>query len=273
MESKTVSLMKMKYEPVAIIWADERPEGAKQFKPGKWGCVMFMLAAATRGKTAVFDRETFGCWGGGVGLGFGDLYKSFPGGEDCFCYFLSVGNKEWDKGRKVLEKIKPYMRDESYENFVHGEGYIKSPELVKKFIQCLPIQDIHARYVVMKPLKHVDPHGERPEVVVFLADMDQLAALTVLANYARDDNHNVIMPQAAGCQSIGIYPYEEARSEKPRAVVGLVDISARLALKRQLKDDLMTFAVPFGMFEEMEINAAPSFLERNTWKQLSRLSQ
>ena len=50
--------MALKFEPVALMLSNEQPENARQFKPGKWGCVMFMLAAAVRGKTAVFDRET-----------------------------------------------------------------------------------------------------------------------------------------------------------------------------------------------------------------------
>ena len=33
-------------------------------------------------------------------------------------------------------------------------------------------------------------------------------------------NENVIIPDAAGCQTIGIAPYREAQSERPRAVVG-----------------------------------------------------
>jgi hypothetical protein len=41
---------------------------------------MNMLASAAKGRTAVFDRETFGCTGGGVGLGFGNQYLNFPGG-------------------------------------------------------------------------------------------------------------------------------------------------------------------------------------------------
>jgi len=270
-ESMVVKALALKYEAVAIILTDEKPEGAKQFKEGRWGCVTSMLAAASRGKQAVFDRKTFGCPGGGTGLGFGNQYKNSPGGEECFCYFLSVGNEQWERGMKVAERIKPFIREDLYDDFVHGERYTKTPELVKKFIECLPIIDLPFEYVVFKPLREVNQEQERPEVVVFLADMDQLSALVVLANYGRDDNESVIIPQAAGCQSIGIYPFREARSERPRAVVGLVDLSARVVVKRQLKDDLMSFAVPFVMFQEMEANVPGSFLERDTWKELAKL--
>jgi len=88
--------LNLKYEPVAVLRAEEKPEKSLQFKQGKWGCVMFMFANAARGKTAAFDAKTYGCWGGGVGLGFGNAYLDFPGGVDCFAYFLSSGNDQWE---------------------------------------------------------------------------------------------------------------------------------------------------------------------------------
>ena len=128
-----------------------------------------------------------------------------------------------------------------------------------------------AIYVVFKPLRDIDPVQELPYVVVFLVDVDQLSALVVLANYARKSNESVFIPHAAGCQSIGIYPFREAQSEKPRAVIGMVDISARVQMRRQLKDDVMSFAVPFTLFKEMEENVPGSFLERRSWKELMKL--
>jgi hypothetical protein len=181
---------------------------------------------------------------------------------------LSTGNDQWEQGRKAAESVKPYMRPEAFDHFLHGERYVKSPELVKKFIDSLPIMDIPYEYVVFKPLKLVDPALEKPEAIVFLGDMNQIAALTILANYNRETNDNVIYPWAAGCQSIGIYAFHEAALEIPRAVLGLNDISARLTLKRVLKDHVMSFAAPYSLFLEMEKNIEGSFLERPTWKSL-----
>jgi len=268
MESKIANAISLNYQPVALIWSDQEPAEAVQFQQGKWGCIMWLAASAAKGKAAACDRKTFGCFGGGVGMGFGDQYVNFPGGKDCFCHFLSGGNEQWEQGRQAAEKVKPFLRKESYDNFVSGERYIKTPEQVHQFIENLPITDIPAEYVIFKPLADIDPQQETPQVIVFFADPDQLSALVVLANYDRQDNHNVIIPYAAGCQTIGIYPYQEAKAEKKRAVVGLTDLSARVSIRKLLEDHLMTFAVPLAMFEEMERNVADSFLERPTWQAL-----
>jgi len=273
MDSIIAATIKFQFGPVALLWSDDKPEGATEFKPGKWGCVMWLLASAAKGKSAVASARTFGCPGGGVGLGFGNQYLNFAGGLEGFYHFLSIGNQHWEPGRQLAEKIKPFLREEMYEHFVHGEGYVQTPAGVKRFVQCLPIMQIPKKYVVLKPLAAVDPAQETPEVVAFLADPDQLSALVVLANYARGDNENVIIPYAAGCQTLGIYPYQEARSERPRAVVGLTDLSARLELHKLLAPGLLTFAVPWRLFQEMEHNVPDSFLERGTWKKLMELKK
>ncbi|MCJ8502529.1 DUF169 domain-containing protein [Desulfatitalea alkaliphila] len=274
MQSQIHSALELSFAPVAVVRTNDKPENARQFKERRWGCVMFMLAAAAaQGAQAVFDRSTYGCWGGGVGLGFGNQYKNFPGGEDGFCHFLSIGNAQSESGRQVGEQIKPHFGEDFYDDFMQGERYQQSPQRVRQFIDELPIVDNPETYVVFKPLEQIAADAPSPEVVVFLGDMDQIAGLTILANYHRPTNDNVIFPYAAGCQSIGIHPFAEAQREQPRAVLGLNDISARLALKRILKKDVLSFAVPYRLFQEMEANVAGSFIERNTWRQLRALTK
>ncbi|MFO7568916.1 MAG: DUF169 domain-containing protein [Smithellaceae bacterium] len=269
MESRIAQAVQLQYQPVALLWSDEKPEDAMQFAPGKWGCVMWLAVHAAKGKPAVADIKTFGCFGGGVGLGFGNQYQNFPGGEDGFCHFLSSGNAGRPGGEALAAQIKPYMTKESHENFLHGERYIKNPQGVRNFIDALPITEIPSTYVVFKPLSDVNVNSETPQAVIFFVNPDQLSALTVLANYGRGSNENVIMPYAAGCQTIGIYPYREAKSEKPRAVAGLTDLSARVYVRKQLGNpNFMTFTAPFSLFEEMEQNVPGSFLERHTWQSL-----
>ncbi|MCK9275567.1 MAG: DUF169 domain-containing protein [Syntrophales bacterium] len=270
MDSALVKVLHLKHHAVALLWSDSKPEnGAMQFQKGKWGCVMWLAAHAAKGKHAFCDKETFGCFGGGVGLGFGNQYLNFPVGIKGFCHFLSVGNIEQEGGEDLANSVRPFMHTESFDNFLHGERYIETPEKVQNFIDSLPITEIPNKYVIFKPLKDVDPEREPPETVIFFANPDQLSALVVLANYGYGDNRNVIIPYAAGCQTIGIYPYQEARSEKPRAVVGLTDLSARVYIRRQLKDkNLMTFSMPWKLFKEMEANVPGSFFERHSWKSL-----
>ena len=269
MESKIAQTIRLKYQPVALLWADEKPADALQFAEGKWGCVMWLAIHAAKGKPAVADAKTFGCGGGGVGLGFGNQYKNFPGGEDGFCYFLSEGNEKRNGGSELAQKIKPFLRDEAYDNFLYGERYIKSPALVEKFISNLPIMDIPMLYVVFKPLEYTDIIKEKPQAIIFFVNPDQLSALVVLANYGRENNESVIIPYAAGCQTIGIYPYQEAKAAKPRGVVGLTDLSARVYARKQLGDaNYFTFTAPLALFEEMEANVENSFLQRHTWQAL-----
>jgi len=267
MHSKIGTALEIVHPPVAMLFADEKPEDAMQFAPGKWGCVMWLLASAAKGRTAVADRETFGCIGGGTGLGFGNRYESWPGGVECFHRFLSTGIEGWEQGEQIAEHARPHLRREAFEELLHGEGYVKSPELVKRFVDELPMFEIPARYVVFMPLDRVGP-DERPETVVFIVDPDRLSALVVLANYGREGCDNVTIPFAAGCQTIGIFPYREARDATPKAVVGLTDLSARRYIGDQLGRDLMTFAVPFALFEEMEADVEGSFLGRPTWRTL-----
>lgn len=269
MESKIAKALQLKHQGVAIITADEAPADALRFKSGKWGCVMFMFANAARGKTAAFDRESYGCWGGGVGLGFGNVYEKFPGGVDCFTYFLSaVGNEQWEKGREVGKMLEGAAGKEFARDFLKGEAYFKSPQLVHRFLDELPIQDMGRRFVVFKPLNDADPSKDQIATVVFLANPDQLSALVVLANYGRGGINNVIIPFAAGCQSIGIIPFKEAASENPRAVVGLMDISARKYTRSLIGMEYLTFAMPWNLFQEMESNVEGSFLQSHTWMSL-----
>lgn len=270
MESKLVRALDLTYDPVAIIWTDEKPGKAVHFKKGgTWGCVMWLFAGAARGKTAVFDRETYGCVGGGVGLGFGNQYDCFPGSIECFCHFLSKGNEHFELGRNIAPAIEKLLGKAFAETFLRGERFMKSPEQVKKFLELLPMVDIPNNYVVLKPLSAVNGQ-DKPRVISFVVNSHQLSALTTLSYYEAGDLCNVIIPKGAACHQIGIFPYREAESEHPRAVVGLTDLFARKSVRKQLGENVMTFSVPFTTFKEMEENVEGSFLQEETWEMLKK---
>ena len=195
-----------------------------------------LVAAAAKGKTAVVGRETFGCFGGGVGLGFGGHYQNFPGGEEGFCRFLSSGNAGRSTGEAVAGGMAAAGQTGMAEEFLTGERYLKNPDVVKGFLANLPIIDIPTRYVVIKPLRDVDLDRDDVRSITFLVNPDQFSALVILANYEGGDN--VIIPFAAGCQSVGIYTYRENNREHPRAVIGLIDLSARKNLRRSTRQGL-----------------------------------
>ena len=271
MESITAKAIDLETQPVALLWADVAPAGATRFKPGRWGCVVNLFAAAaTRGRAGAFDRQTFGCWGGGVGLGFGNQYESFPGGLDCFCRFLSSGNEWSEQGRAIGGQMTVSGGGRMTDDFLHGERYLKDPETTRRFVEALPIRDIPAGFVVVKPLDQTDPEREDVKSVTFFVDPDRLSALVILANYARPDAENVIVPWAAGCQVLGIYAYRELERERPRGLIGLTDISARKNVRSTLGEHVLSFTAPWPLFQEMEGNVKGSFLERETWRALRK---
>ena len=56
-------------------------------------------------------------------------------------------------------------------------------------------------------------------------------------------------------------------------MVGIVDLHSMSHIKRQLKDNLLSFAIPFALFQEMEANVPGSFLERPSWKELLEIAE
>ena len=269
MKSKIAEAINLETRPVALVWEDKEPEGAIQFKPQRWGCaVSLFAAAATRGITGAFDRQTYGCWGGGVGLGFGDRYENFPGGVECFCKFLSTGNEDSDQSRPIAEQLKSSGFGQMADDFLKGERYVKNPEATRRFLGSLPMRDIASRFVVVKPLELTESEKDNIKSVTFFVDPDGLSALTLLANYARPDEENVIIPWSAGCQIMGIWAYRELEREHPRGLVGMIDIAARRNVRASLGPNVLSFTAPWPLFQEMEANVEGSFLQRETWRSL-----
>jgi hypothetical protein len=68
----------------------------------------------------------------------------------------------------------------------------------------------------------------------------------------------------AGCASIIGYAVEEARSEAPRCILGMFDVSAR----PHVPAEIITFTIPMRRFEQMVENMEESFLITKSWETL-----
>jgi uncharacterized protein (DUF169 family) len=237
--------LRLQLMPVAVIFTDDKPTEALQFQAGARGCVVSLLhAAAKGGRPAVFDRETTPCRGGTIGLEFADAWADPEG----MAYFLSVGGG-------------PAGRE--------GEGYLKTPELAHEFMAHLGAVNEPHRYRVLKPLPDVDPEREAPRLVVFLANPDQISALTVLANYKCGAGDAAVVRFGAGCHSFCLQPDRLNQEESLRAVLGMMDITAR----PMVPADVLSFTVPWPMFLEMEGNVRGSFFDHKDWQKVkSRLA-
>ncbi|MFA4876801.1 MAG: DUF169 domain-containing protein [Methanoregula sp.] len=257
--------------PVAIVWTDKKPEKALEFKQGVWSCVMWLFAkVAKEGRTAVFSRDTTTCAGGAMGLGFGrpfDRHASRT--EEGFCSFLSNGVEGATDKTTYNAIIDQSFDDRHKKMLTEGERFFKHPAIVRNFLANLPVYDAKDGFIVMKPVDEVKD-GEDVRSIVFVANADQIAALSTLANYGTGNIREGIFVAAgaAGCQAMGVCTYAEDKTDHPRAVVGLTDLSARWAVRTTLGKDVLTFSVPFTLYQEMEKNVAGSFLELDLWKEI-----
>ena len=235
MKSKISELIKLKIFPVAVLQAETCPEKVLQFKENQWGCVIAMLAAAANGKISAFTKETTPCLGGRAGLGF----EKYPLGW--IEYFLSCGGANVDRYEK----------------------YKKNPDVARDFICDVSnalIEKLPPRkkFLLFKPLELVE--NERPDVIIFLVNADQLSGLVTLANYdsSRHDGAKILF--GAGCAQVVLYPM----SEKNFCFVGLTDPSARKFLDK----NLLAFSMAYEKFLHLESVAEESFLTADAWKKI-----
>ena len=230
MQSKMAEALHMQREPVAVYRSKDCPEGVLQFKEGVWGCVIGMLNAASKGRTAAMKAATVACRGGKAGLGL----QPFQLGT--IEYFLSVGGR----GDKP------------------GERYKQTPELARQYVEGLPeVQS--PDYVIFAPLSQVTE--ETPELVIFLVNADQLSGLATLANYDRLNQDNVQLHFGAGCAQAVLYGLNPEAQARGTCFIGLTDPSARKVIDK----DLLSFSIPMARFLEMEANADDCFFHTDTW--------
>lgn len=234
MDSKLREALHLKTQPVAVLKAQAAPQGAMHFKPGTTGaCMIGMLEAASKGRTAAFREDTTGCNGARTGLGFAPMNKAF------IVPFLSTGTEE-----------------------MPGEFYKQSPALAEAYVDSIPSSAPEA-YLLLKPLDQV-AEDETPVSVLFLVNADQLSGLITLANYDRPTGDNVQVKFGSGCSQSVLLAMCENDGGGDKCIVGITDPSGRLHLDK----NLLSFAIPWRRFLEMENNVEESFLTKPAWRQL-----
>ncbi len=223
--------------PITFYYSDTG-EQAELVRRGSFSrCVMGALMQVRNGRDLSFNADSIECFGGRRYLGFDQRLRPD------FEYFLSCGIP----GR------------------MEGERYKKSPRLVKEILKNWPKLKAPKPYVVFKRWDNLSREDD-PEVVIFFAQLDVLAGLFTLANFDLSQPEGVIAPMGSGCSSIVSYPYLEKDSLHPRAVIGMLDPSARPYVPK----DTLSFAVPTKRFVTMIGNMEQSFLITDTWKKLQK---
>jgi uncharacterized protein (DUF169 family) len=271
MKSITAEKLRLAFEPVAILWSNTRPEGVLQIKSHTQTCIMpFFAQVVTKKKTAVFDRESYGCPGARAGLGFGNgYYDAFGGAGIEFMSAFFVKGKESSRDPDAYCALVQHIPKRERAKFIQGERLHKDTEKARKFMTSeLPVTDIAEKYVIFKPLSDVKS-SERPVVVVFVADPLQVTGLVTLVSAVREGTDSVRVPPMAACQQIGAFVYDEATKEHPRAVLGYTDLAARANVGKTIPENMFTFAVPFNLFQEMEEEAKDGVFDGPIWKGLA----
>ena len=254
----------LKFPPLAVFYANEIPPNAR---PLVGRCAAFALAQAARGETVYVDLENCRCPGAVGGLALGPFASErFPCGASGFERFFSTGFAGWPPGDETLAQMEPAAR----RKFEKGEGYAPTPDAAQRYVASLPTVEPEGVCVVFKPLAKLTSN-ETPKAVVFLVDADALSALVVLANYVRGASTDAVrIPFASGCASVALCPFAEANRPdgEGRALVGGIDVSARLVLRKALGEEIVAFAAPWELFQKMDASADESFLSRFVWRKI-----
>jgi hypothetical protein len=223
--------------PVTFEFSTDLQEVQKAAIPKGWRCLICDLKKVRSGTDLAFDPGSVTCRGGRRYCGY-DLQT-----PENFSYFLSHGR----------------------EGELEGERYKRTPAIVDEWQKEIPLTDNAGKYLIFRRWDHLS-EKDNPSAVIFFARPETLSGLFSLANFSRIDPFGVITPMGAGCSSIIYYPLLEEQSDDPRAVLGMMDPSARPCVPL----DMLTFTVPMKLFGTMVRDMRESFLITQTWTKVRR---
>ena len=221
--------------PIACYYSDDLNDAKfpDEPKPNKHGltCLFSQLAPVRRGKARAFNQENLGCWGSKGLLGF------IPAGAD----------------------------EQTTDFLVNVERYKKSHTHVKAIFENSPALKAKRKYLIFKRWDLLTENDD-PQVVFFFCTPDVLSGLHGLANYDTMTPHGVMTPFCSGCEMLVAFPMKELESDDPRAVIGLLDPSARACVK----PNLLSFSIPWPKFLTMLENMDDCFLNTYVWKKIHK---
>lgn len=224
----------LKYLPVGMFYADEKPEKSLTIKTKGQGCIAPFVFAASKGKVAAFDKNSTGYPCSAFYLGFQEWI--FPGIEK----FLSNG---------------PMIGREC-------EKFVETPAKAKEYVESLIPNKINEKAVVYKPIE-MFKDNEKPEIVVLFANADQMSALVMLLHFNEPDRQDKIVTGfSSSCAAVSTFPLKFAKEGINKAFWGFHDIAARSSYPA----DITSLAMPFNMYAEMCGILKESFLFTENWQ-------
>jgi len=223
----------MKLSIVGITFSDIIPKEAISYKKKTKVCIMPLIIKSAKGSIIAFNHN----------------YTAKP----CAKFYLGYTN--W-----ISPGVESFLSNEEVNNR-KPEHFIKNKELALSFLKENVPDRLRNNVIIIKPLEKFHKN-EKPEVVIFFANADQLSGLVYLINYNSPTEERISAPFASACSSVFSLPLKYAKQGINKAVWGLHDISAR----KRLPKDLMSLSMPYQLFEEMYANIDDSFLNTENWE-------
>jgi hypothetical protein len=268
MNSAVVEHLKPEFEPVAVIWSDEIPEDTLEFREGRFGCILYLFAEASRrGRVSGGSRNTIVCSGGRAALGFGAEFVESEDQLDRHAAIFSKGlasARDRAAYRERMESVRPSWRH----LYQFGERRHCNLNMARQWIlDCLPRHDIPHQCVLFKPLCKTDP-TENIRAVIFPVSPLELAGLVTLLGSVVEGADPIQVPQGPDCCRIGCFVYDQYDAEGARAVLGMLDVDGREVMRKRFHDDTLTLTIPLPLFLRMEGEAEDSVLQIPGWSKL-----
>ena len=220
--------------PIGMFFSESKPENAISFKSKGNGCILPLIFKSSQGKTVAIDQDTTG-W-------------------NCSAFYL--GYQDW-----IFEGIECFLSD-GVVNGREGERFIKTSKQAKSFVEFYRPKTLNTKVTVFKPLADFE-QNEKPEIVIFFVNADELSALVYLLHFnAPESEDRIVTRFISGCGSIVTLPMKLKKEGKMQAVWGMHDISVR----RRLPKELMTLTMPYELLIEIAKDIDQSFIITESWK-------